>query len=71
MQSKKKENSIELGEISDRNDIQIYGLYDPEDYGLNVDMWANSDGDQLENLLTKLNKMDLSNDFRLSQYPMA
>ena len=25
-------------------------------------MWANSDGDQLENLLTKLNKMDLSND---------
>ena len=28
----------------------------------NVDMWSNSDGDQLENLLTKLNKDGFSND---------
>ena len=53
---------INLDEKFDTKEIKIIGLYDPEDYGLNVDMWANSDGDQLENLLTKLNKMDLSND---------
>jgi len=53
---------INLDEKFDTKEIKIIGLYDPEDYGLNVDMWTNSDGDQLENLLTKLNKMDLSND---------
>ena len=62
MQNQNQKSIINLDEKFDTKEIKIFGLYDPEDYGLNVDMWANSDGDQLENLLTKLNKMDLSND---------
>ena len=61
-QNQNQKSIINLDEKFDTKEIKIIGLYDPEDYGLNVDMWANSDGDQLENLLTKLNKMDLSND---------
>ena len=62
MQNQNQKSIINLDEKFDTKEIKIFGLYDPEDYGLNVDMWANSDGDQLENLLTKLNKMNLSND---------
>ena len=62
MQSQKKKISIELDEIADNDEIKIYGLYDPEDFGLDIDMWTNSDGDQLKSIFLKLNKMNLSED---------
>ena len=62
MQSKKKISSISLEDTFDTQDIKIIGLYDPEDYGLDINMWSNSNGDQLKVLLKKLNKMKLSND---------
>ena len=42
--------------------VQIIGLYDPEDFGLDINMWKNSDGDQLKNIFSKLEKMELSDD---------
>ena len=42
--------------------MKIFGLYDPEDYSLDIDMWINSDGDQLKNIFSKLNTMQLSDD---------
>ncbi len=42
--------------------ISILGLYDPDEFGLSLNMWSNSDGDQLKNIFAKLNKMNLSND---------
>ena len=62
MQSQNKKNSIELDEELDSKGIKIYGLYDPEDYGLDIDMWSNSDGDQLKSLFSKLNTIQLSTD---------
>ena len=62
MQSQNSSNIIELDEISQTNDIKIYGLYDPEDFSLDINMWINSDGDQLKRILLKLNKMNLSED---------
>ena len=62
MQSQKKTSSIEQVQTLDSNDIKIIGLYDPDDYGLGIDMWSNSDGDQLKNTFIKLNKINLSND---------
>ena len=62
MQSKKKISSISLEDTFDTQDIKIIGLYDPEDYGLDINMWSSSNGDQLKVLLKKLNKMKLSND---------
>tara|TARA_B100001057_G_scaffold15567_1_gene14761 strand:- start:5014 stop:6786 length:1773 start_codon:yes stop_codon:yes gene_type:complete len=62
MQSQKSNTDIELDENLNIKELEIFGLYDPEDNGLDINMWANSDGNQLKNILTKLNKMTLSKD---------
>ena len=62
IQSNQKKNSIKLDEDFDSKGIKILGLYDPEDNDLDIDMWSNSNGDQLRVLFSKLNKMNLSDD---------
>ena len=62
MQSEKEVNAINLEDRLDSQEIKIVGLYDPDDYGLNINMWSNTNGDQLKILFDKLNKMPLSND---------
>ena len=42
--------------------IKITGLYDPQDYDLDINMWTNSDGDQLKDLFSRIAKLDLSED---------
>ena len=42
MQSQKKLDPIELDVSLDNEKINIYGLYDPEDYDLDISMWSNS-----------------------------
>jgi hypothetical protein len=62
MQSDKKEDSIKLdGELTSKT-IKIAGLYDPQDYGLSIDMWSNSDGLTLKKLFNNIDKYDLSKD---------
>ena len=41
---------IKLDENILLNDVKIIGLYDPELNGLKIDMWKNTDGDQLKNI---------------------
>ena len=62
MQSNKKNNSIDLNEDLLSKEIKIYGLYDPDENGLDINMWINSDGDQLKNIFSKLTKINLSDD---------
>tara|TARA_Y100000768_G_scaffold204041_1_gene153644 strand:+ start:1418 stop:3178 length:1761 start_codon:yes stop_codon:yes gene_type:complete len=62
MQSDKENNSIKLEEDLLSRDIKIVGLYDPQENGLSIDMWVNSDGHKLKNLFKKIDKLDLSND---------
>ena len=62
MQSQKQNDQIKLDETLESRDVQIIGLYDPEDYGLSINMWLNSDGDQLKNIFSKLSKINLSED---------
>ena len=64
MQSKKETSLIKLEDNIDKEKIKIVGLYDPEDYGLDISMWSNSNGDQLKSILSRLNKMNLSQDAR-------
>ena len=59
--SANKINIIESNELKD-NKIDIVGLYDPEENGLKIDMWSNSNGDEIKLILNKLNKMNLSDD---------
>ena len=42
--------------------IKITGLYDPQDYDLDLNMWTNSNGDQLKNLFGRIAKLNLSDD---------
>ena len=62
MQSKKKTDEIEEEENINSKELKLIGLYDPEDYGLDINMWSNSDGDQLKNILQRLSKIELSRD---------
>ena len=64
LQSKKKNNEIQLEQTIESKKIRINGLYDPEDYGLSIDMWSNSDGDQLKVIFRNLEKLNLSDDAR-------
>ena len=62
MQSKKQVETIKLEQNLNSNEVKLLGLYDPEEYGLDINMWINSDGDQLKNIFSKLNKIDFSDD---------
>ena len=61
MQSQKDEKS----NIKEDEKIvinKIVGLYDPAENGLDINMWSNSNGDQILNIFKRINKMDLSKD---------
>ena len=62
MQSQKKNTSIKLEENLGTSVVKIYGLYDPEDYDLEIDMWQNSNGNQVKSIFSRLNKIKLSSD---------
>ncbi len=62
MQTKDKSDSIKVDETLNSKEIKIIGLYDPEDFGLKIDMWSNSNGDQLKYLFSNLAKINLSSD---------
>ena len=62
MQSKKKVENIKLDQNLSLNEIKLLGLYDPEEFDLDLNMWINSDGDQLKNIFSKLYKINFSED---------
>tara|TARA_B100001057_G_scaffold48253_1_gene43031 strand:+ start:3007 stop:4773 length:1767 start_codon:yes stop_codon:yes gene_type:complete len=62
LQSQSSLEKITLEENLISKEIKIVGLFDPKDYGLDINMWSYSDGDQIKNILTKINKINLSED---------
>ncbi len=62
MQKQKENILVESNENLNSKEIKIIGLYDPQNYGLDINMWLNSDGDQLKNIFLKLDKIKLSKD---------
>ena len=62
MQAKKKRDLIKLDQELASQEIKIAGLYDPEDHGLSINMWLNSDGSKLKNLFESINRYNLSRD---------
>ena len=62
LRSQKQIDTIELDENLDADTIKIVGLYDPSENGLDLNMWSKSDGNQLKNIFSNLNKIDLSED---------
>ena len=62
MQTQKKSESIKVDEVLNTKETNIIGLYDPENYNLNIDMWSNSNGNQLKKIFSRINKLNLSKD---------
>tara|TARA_B110001452_G_scaffold193750_1_gene163760 strand:+ start:189 stop:1949 length:1761 start_codon:yes stop_codon:yes gene_type:complete len=63
MQSQKDgELNVEETQTLTSKEIQIVGLYDPEENGLDINMWSNSNGDQILNIFKRISKLELSKD---------
>jgi len=62
MQKQKDTILVTSDDNLNSKEIKIYGLYDPQNYDLDIDMWLNSDGDQIRNIFFKLDKIKLSKD---------
>ena len=48
--------------ILEKDEVSIVGLYDPEENGLKIDMWSNSNGSEIKLILKKLEKINISKD---------
>ncbi len=60
--SGKVTDTIKLDKTLTSKQVKIVGLYDPAEYGLNINMWMNSDGSKLKSLFDKIDKYNLSQD---------
>ena len=61
-QTDKNIDSIKLDQKLVSKEIDLIGLYDPEDFGLSINMWSNSDGLTLRKLFENINNYNLSID---------
>ncbi len=62
LQSNNLIDNVEVDSTLNSKELKIIGLYDPEDYDLKINMWSNSNGDQLKYLFSNLAKISLSDD---------
>ena len=63
MQSQKEgELSIEETQTLISKETKLVGIYDPAENGLDINMWSNSNGDQILNIFKRIDKIELSKD---------
>ncbi|MDB9956990.1 hypothetical protein OAD48_02910 [Candidatus Pelagibacter sp.] len=63
MQSQKEgELSIEETQTLISKETKLVGIYDPAENGLDINMWSNSNGDQILNIFKRIDKLELSKD---------
>ncbi|MDB9767106.1 hypothetical protein OAB25_00280 [Candidatus Pelagibacter sp.] len=63
MQSQKEGGlSIEETQTLISKEIKLVGIYDPAENGLDINMWSNSNGDQILNIFKRIDKLELSRD---------
>ena len=53
---------IVKGNKLNSNNINLAGLFDPAENGLTIDMWSNSDGNEIVSIFKRINKIKLSDD---------
>ena len=62
IESENKNQTISSFDIIGKQEMQLIGLYDPQENNLNIDMWMNTDGDQIKSIIKKINTLNLSVD---------
>ncbi len=60
IQIEQQNEKILVNDNLNLSDIKLAGLYDPEENGLSIDMWSNSNGEDIKNTLKNLTSKDLS-----------
>ena len=69
LQTQKEIDSVQVDLTFNSNDVEIIGLYDPEDYDLRIDLWSNSNGTQLKSIFSNLKKNKfIRRCFRTNEY---
>tara|TARA_B100000963_G_scaffold13787_1_gene10646 strand:+ start:2135 stop:3871 length:1737 start_codon:yes stop_codon:yes gene_type:complete len=55
-------SQIQIQESSEINadEAKVYGIYDPENFNFNLDMWSSTKADDLRSSLKRINKIELS-----------
>ncbi len=56
------DQNIILQESDIKNENLLFGLHDPDKYNLSIEMWKNSEGEEIKKILDKLISLNLSND---------
>ena len=54
--------TISSFDIIGKQEMQLIGLYDPQENNLDIDMWKNTDGDQIKSIMKKIRTLNLSKD---------
>ena len=62
LSNKSDPNKIIENESLESKNVSLVGLYDPEENGLSIDMWSNSNGEQIQDIFNRIGKIDLSKD---------
>ncbi len=63
IQNNNQQDSIVFEEDNlEKDNIALVGFYDPEENGLTIDMWSNTDGNEIKSIFSRLNKINLSSD---------
>ena len=60
IKAKKENDQILFDDNLETKSIKLAGLYDPAENGLSIDMWSNSDGKEIKNILEKIGNKNLS-----------
>ena len=56
------ELKIEITEGIEKEEIQnLFGIYDPEENDLSLNMWSNTDGNEIKKIFKRIDKIELSN----------
>ena len=55
--------TVKISEQAINNNEAVIGIFDPEENNFNLDMWSQSDGEDIKNILKKISKLQLSKFF--------
>jgi len=62
LSSDENTSSISIAETElKKNETEIVGLFDPQEYDFNLGMWMDSDGNDVKKTFSRINKLKLSN----------
>ena len=51
---------IEEENAEEQNNLLLYGIWDPDKYNFELSMWSKTDGKNLEKIIKRINKLNLS-----------